>query len=131
MNYIKLFEEFEYTENLKNKYAKKVAWVMQSNDIRSTSGDVNPREKKYNVAAKGNLFLNFSTKEDYDKDDIVVPNNVPILYYGGSKDEESAAFIKNKKIAVILTWLLREAQFFTAAETSSCFTRSAWSSVHR
>jgi len=98
MNYIKLFEEFEYTENLKNKYAKKVAWVMQSNDIRSTSGDVDPREKKYNVAAKGNLFLNFSTKEDYDKDDIVVPNDVPILYYGGSKDEESAAFIKNKKI---------------------------------
>jgi|688.fasta_scaffold29444_2 glutathione synthase/RimK-type ligase-like ATP-grasp enzyme len=100
MQYVKLFEEFIYEENFKSKYAKKVAWIMQSHDIHSTSGNVNAREKKYNIAAKGNLFLNFATKEEFDKEDVIVPNNVPILYYGGSKDEESATFIKNKKIVV-------------------------------
>ena len=98
MKYVKLFEEFIYEEDLKSNYAKKVAWIMQTHDVHTTSGNVNAREKKYNIAAKGNLFLNFSTKEEYDKDNVVVPNNVPILYYGGSKDKESESFIKNKKI---------------------------------
>ena len=100
MQYVKHYEEFIYEENFKSKYAKKVGWIMQTHDIHSTSGNVNAREKKYNVAAKGNLFLNFATKEEFDKVDIIVPNNVPILYYGGSKDEESATFIKNKKITL-------------------------------
>lgn len=98
MNYIKLFEEFIYEENLSDQNAKKVAWIMQSHDIQSTSGNVNTREKKYNIAAKGNLFLNYNTKEEYDNDDVVVPSNVPILYYGGATDDESAAFMKSKKI---------------------------------
>lgn len=95
---IKLFEEFLYEENLKNKYAKKVAWVMKTHDIHSTSGDVNGREKKYNIAAKGNLFLNYATKEDFEDDKISVPSDVPILYYGGSTDPEAIGFLKNKNI---------------------------------
>jgi len=98
MKHIKIFEEFVYEKDLHSKYAHRVGWVMQSNDIRSTSGNVNTREKKYNVAAKGNLFLNYSTKEDYDKNDIIVPNDIPILYYGGAQDKESEAFLKNKSI---------------------------------
>lgn len=98
---IKLFEEFLYEENLKNKYAKKVAWIMKSHDIHATSGDVNGREKKYNIAAKGNLFLNYATKEDFEDDKVVVPDNVPILYYGGfggPTHPEAVAFLKNKGI---------------------------------
>ena len=95
---IKLFEEFLYEENLKNKYAKKVAWIMKSPDIHATSGDVNGREKKYNIAAKGNLFLNYATKEDFEDDKVVVPNNVPILNYGGAVDPEAIGFLKNKGI---------------------------------
>ena len=95
---IKLFEEFLYEENLKNKYAKKVAWIMKSHDIHATSGDVNGREKKYNIAAKGNLFLNYATKEDFEDDKVVVPNNVPILNYGGAVDPEAIGFLKNKGI---------------------------------
>lgn len=99
MNYVKLFEEFIYEENLKDKNAKRVGWVMMSHDIHRTSGNINSREKKYNIAAKGNLFLNFSTSEEYDKDDIVVPNDIPILWYGGGpSNEESTLFIKNKKL---------------------------------
>lgn len=95
---IKLFEEFLYEENLKNKYAKKVAWVMKTHDIHATSGDVNGREKKYNIDAKGNLFLNYATKEDFENDEVVVPENVPILYYGGAVDPEAIGFLKNKNI---------------------------------
>jgi len=99
MNHVKLFEEFIYEENLKDTNAKRVAWVMMSHNIHATSGDTNSREKKYNVAAKGNLFLNFSTKDEYDKDDVVVPNDIPILWYGGGpSNEESTLFIKNKKV---------------------------------
>ena len=98
MEYIKLFEEFVYEENLKSNFGKKVGWVMQSHDIHSTSGNVNPREKKYNILAKGNLFLNYSTKDEFNDDKVTVPSNIPILYYGGSTDKESAAFIKGKSI---------------------------------
>ena len=99
MKYVRMFEEFIYEEeDLDAKHAKKVAWIMQSHDIHSTSGSVNSREKKYNIAAKGNLFLNFSTKEEFDNEKVVVPKDVPILYYGGSQDKESADFIKNKGI---------------------------------
>lgn len=96
--YIKLFEEFIYDKNLENKFAKKVAWIMKSHDILATSGNVNGREKKYNILAKGNLFLNYATKEEFEDTSIEVPNNVPILYYGGAEDVEAIGFLKNKKI---------------------------------
>jgi hypothetical protein len=76
MNYIKLFEEFIYEENLKDKNTKRVGWVMMSADVHKTSGNINSREKKYNLAAKNNLFVNFSTVDEYDKDDIIVPNSL-------------------------------------------------------
>ena len=99
MNYIKLFEEFIYEENLKDKNTKRVGWVMMSADVHKTSGNINSREKKYNLAAKNNLFVNFSTVDEYDKDDIIVPNDIPILWYGGGpSNEESTLFIKNKKL---------------------------------
>jgi glutathione synthase/RimK-type ligase-like ATP-grasp enzyme len=98
MSHLKLFEEFLAESALYDRYAKKVGWVMQSNDIRSTSGDINRRERKYNVAAKESLFHNYSTKDDYDREDVIVPAEIPILYYGGSRDDESAQFLKNKKI---------------------------------
>lgn len=99
MNSFKLFEEFIYEEKLKDKSAKKIAWVMMSHDIHKTSGNVNSREKKYNIAAKGNLFLNFSTSDEFDDDKIVVPNDVPILWYGGGiQNDSSKLFIKNKGI---------------------------------
>ena len=98
MRHIKFFEEFEYIEELTNKFVKKVGWIMQTNEIAATTGYVSAKETKLNISAKGNLFLNFSTKEDFDDDDVVVPNDIPILYYGGSKDKESAAFMKSKKI---------------------------------
>jgi glutathione synthase/RimK-type ligase-like ATP-grasp enzyme len=105
MKYIKLFEQFLFEEKLSadqkslyDKYAKRVVWVMQTSDLRTTSGDVNTREKKYNTAAKNSLFINFFTKEDYNDKTVVVPNDLPILYYGGSKDTESEQFLKNKKV---------------------------------
>ena len=100
MEYIKLFEEFVYEENLRDKFAKKVGWIMQTHDIEATSGNTNAREKKYNTAAKGNLFLNYSTKDEFNNDKVTVPSNIPILYYGGSTDDESAAFLKAKKLNV-------------------------------
>jgi glutathione synthase/RimK-type ligase-like ATP-grasp enzyme len=105
MKHVHTFESFineakltGLEKNLYDKYAKKVVWVMQSNDIRSTSGDVNPREKKYNVAAKNALFINLFTKEDYNDKKVKVPAELPILYYGGSKDKESELFLKNKNV---------------------------------
>jgi glutathione synthase/RimK-type ligase-like ATP-grasp enzyme len=98
MKYIQLFEEFAYKKNLESEYAKRVAWVMMSHDIRRTSGDASPREKRYGISAKGNLFLNYSTSDDYADDSIIVPPNVPIVYYGGHSDEKSMAFLKNKRI---------------------------------
>lgn len=101
MKYVKLFEQFLYESALKDlydKYGKKVAWVQQSKDIRSSSGDIDARERKFNIAARDNLFLHFSTKDDYDNDDIVMPPDVPIIYYGGGRDKESEVFMKNKKI---------------------------------
>jgi hypothetical protein len=96
LNEAKMNEE---TKSLYDKYAKKVGWVMQNDDIHSTSGNVTGREKKYNVEAKENLFQNFFTKEQYE-DDSTVPNNIPLLYYGGANDEESKKWMKNKKINV-------------------------------
>jgi hypothetical protein len=98
MEHVKLFEQFIFEKNLHDQFGKKVAWVMMSNDIIRTSGEVNAREKKYNILAKENLYHNFSTSDDYDKDNVVVPPNMPVLYYGGHSDEASMAFIKNKKI---------------------------------
>ena len=99
MNNFKLFEEFIYEEKLKDKSAKRVGWVMMSHDILRTSGNVNAREKKYNIAAKGNLFLNFSTTDDHDKKDITVPDNIPVLWYGGyTSNESSKLFLDSKKI---------------------------------
>lgn len=106
MEYIHTFESFlnetaKYSSShLFSNFSKKVAWVMSSTDIYATSGYTNAREKKYNVAAKTGLYLNYATVEDYDKIDVIVPSNVPILYYGGSKDPESEDFLKNKKINV-------------------------------
>jgi len=98
MKYLPLFEEFAYKKNLNSEYAKRVAWVMMSNDIRRTSGDVNPREKKYGISAKGNLYLNYSTSDDWNDDSITIPPNVPIVYYGGHSDDKSIAFLKNKRV---------------------------------
>lgn len=80
------------------KYAKKVGWIMQNDDIRSTSGNVNPREKKYNLATKEALFHNYFTKTGFNDKKVVVDNDIPLLYYGGSKDAESKSFLDNKNI---------------------------------
>lgn len=93
---VQLFEEFVYRQNLNSEWAHRVAWVMMSNDIRRTSGDASPREKKYGTLAKGNLFLNYSTSDDWDNPRVVVPQHIPIIYYGGHSDDKSLAFIKNK-----------------------------------
>jgi hypothetical protein len=95
LNEAKLNEELK---DLYNQYSKKVGWVMQNNDIHTTSGNVTGREKKYNIETKEVLFQNFFTKEDYDDDKKEVPNNIPLLYYGGGKDEESELWMKNKDI---------------------------------
>jgi len=128
MKYIKLFEEFIYEEDLKSNFAKKVAWVMQKHDIHTTSGKVNSREKKYNIAAKGNLFLNFSTKEEFDDGNIVVPENIPILYYGGSKDKESELFIKNKRITTDNLYNKRDVLMLSGDKTqfAEAFNKFAW-----
>lgn len=100
-NYTDFLNEAKQNEELQSLYdkcAKKVGWVMQTDDIHSTSGNVTGREKKYNVDAKESLFQNFFTKEDYNNDKITVPNNIPLLYYGGGRDKESEQWIKNKKI---------------------------------
>ena len=62
MNNLHTYEGFlneakmnEETKSLYDKYAKKVGWVMQNDDIHSTSGNVTGREKKFNVEAKENL----------------------------------------------------------------------------
>ncbi len=101
--YENFLNEAKINEELKplyDKYAKKVGWAMQTDDIHSTSGNVTGREKKYNIEAKSTLYQNFYTKQDFDKDKITVPTDIPILYYGGGKDKESELWMKNKKINV-------------------------------
>lgn len=105
MKHIYSFEHYLNEANLIKEeqlaydmYAKRVGWIMQKSDIHTTSGNINGREKKYNVLAKESLFLNFSTKEDFNNDSVVVPPTVPLLYYGGSQDKESAAFMQNRNI---------------------------------
>ncbi len=101
----------EELKSLYDKYAKKVGWLMQINDIRSTSGDVNARENKYNIEAKESLFQNFFVKEEYkDKNKVIppeysceattgeVPNNIPILYYANAADEDTEKWLKDQKI---------------------------------
>ena len=92
--YVKLFEDF-ISESLDSPYEKRVGWIMQTNDIKSTSGDVNTREKKYNLEAKNFLYHNFFTKE---KENEAIPEGIPILYYGGSKDKESEEFLQKNGI---------------------------------
>ncbi len=101
----------EEMKTLYDKYAKKVGWLMQINDIRSTSGDVNARENKYNIEAKESLFQNFFVKEEYkDKNKVIpaeysceattgeVPNNIPILYYANASDEDTEKWLKDQNI---------------------------------
>jgi hypothetical protein len=108
LNEAKMNEELK---SLYEKYAKKVGWLMQINDIRSTSGDVNARENKYNIEAKESLFQNFFVKEEYkDKNKVIpaeysceattgeVPNNIPILYYANASDEDTEKWLKDQNI---------------------------------
>jgi hypothetical protein len=108
MKHVKLYEQFIFEANMYDKYAKKVGWVMQSNDIRTTSGDVNGREKKYNMAAKNALFHNYFTKDDFDNEKVQIVDGIPLLYYGGGQDKESEMFIKNKKVNSDLLYNKRE-----------------------
>lgn len=105
-------------KSLYDKYARKVGWIMQSNDIRSTSGDVDAREKKYNVDAKETLFHNYSTKHDYDKDYVKVVPGIPLLYYGGSTDKESEKFLKDKQVELENLYNKREILMLSGDKTN-------------
>ena len=100
--FVKNFSGFlneAYSDLLINNYAKKVAWVLQISDITSTAGNkIDQRERMYNEVARETLYNYYSTKEQYDDEDVIVPLGMPILYYGGGSDRESEMFLKNKAI---------------------------------
>lgn len=100
---LKTFSQFlvesTHAEQLIQNYAKKVAWVMQVSDVKSTSGGgITDREKKYNVATRKTLWNCYSTKEQYNDETVQIPLGMPILYYGGSDDLESELFLKSKAV---------------------------------
>ncbi len=100
--YVKSFTGFlneGYVEELIKSYSKKVAWILQISDITSTSGNgITERERQYNEEARDMLFNCYSTKEQFNDEDVIVPLGMPILYYGGGSDRESEIFLKNKAI---------------------------------
>jgi len=98
MKYVKLFEQYSNEINMYETYAKRVGWLMISDDIRTTSGDINRREKKYNMAAKDTLFQNWFTKNDHNNPDVIIPTDIPILNYGGYTIDETVSFFENKHI---------------------------------
>ncbi len=102
MNYVKNFANFlneSYADDLVKNYGKKVAWILQISDITSTAGNkIDQRERMYNEEARETLFNYFSTKEQYNDEDVIVPLGMPILYYGGGTDRESELFLHNKAI---------------------------------
>ena len=82
--------------------AKKVGWVMKSDDIELTSGDTDAREKYFNINAKNMLFVNYYTNLDAIKDAVTVPKDLPILWYGGKTNDGSTSqsFFEKKKINI-------------------------------
>ena len=102
MKRIKLFEEYTYQTSLMDQYSKKVGWVMKSDDIELTSGDTDTREKYFNINAKNHLFLNYYTNLDAKKDAVIVPDDLPILWYGGKTNDDSTSqdFFERKEINI-------------------------------
>lgn len=88
------FDEF-ICESISREYEallKKVIFVKISSDVNRLSGDSDPRDLALNNAAAEELYILYSTKEDYDKD-LQFPSNMPVLYYGGH-NKEAKAFLK-------------------------------------
>lgn len=72
--------------HLYNQYDKKVIFITISNDIRKLSGTDDPVAHKLNIACLDELFVHYSIKDNFDKT-IIIPQNVPVLYYGGHQSD--------------------------------------------
>lgn len=92
------FDEFicESVAKEYEAYLKKVIFVKISSDVNRLSGDSNPRDLALNNAAANELYIQYSTKEDADKD-LQFPSNMPVIYYGGH-NKEAKAFLKKFKV---------------------------------
>jgi len=91
-----LFEEFIDSQRMK-QFDKKVGFIRLSHDINNLDGGTEGRQKLMNEAALKKLFIPYAT-EDVDTKKYEVPDNIPLLYYGGWSSEKSLKFLKKYNI---------------------------------
>jgi glutathione synthase/RimK-type ligase-like ATP-grasp enzyme len=69
---------------LRNQYDKKVIFIRNNADPRNLAGDADEREAAINAACAEQLYITYYADKDVKRDDIIIPRNMPILYYGGN-----------------------------------------------
>lgn len=75
-----------------NEFDKKVIFLKLSNDLAAIDGSTEGRENNINTACLEKLYITYATIEDVKNNNIIIPRNMPVLYYGGNV-EESLEFI--------------------------------------
>ncbi|MCK9574547.1 MAG: hypothetical protein WC979_01435 [Candidatus Pacearchaeota archaeon] len=88
---LKTLEEF-ITLGLSDQFDKKIIFIRQGADLAALSGDTSEREAAINKAAIDQLYISYYTATDVKRDDIIIPRNLPVIYYGGNS-KESLQFI--------------------------------------
>lgn len=69
---------------LRNQFDKKVIFIRNDSDPRNLAGNADEREAAINAACADQLYITYYSDEDLKRDDIIIPRNVPVLYYGGN-----------------------------------------------
>lgn len=86
------FIKYHTTTNFK----KKVIFLTISDDIRKLSGTNDKVARQLNIDCLDDLFIHYTINGDFDKR-IIIPQNIPVLYYGGHQ-EAAKAFLEKFNI---------------------------------
>jgi hypothetical protein len=82
---------------LNNQYDKRVIFIRNDGDPANLAGPTDGIEKIINAKCSDQLYITYSAKDDVDNNDIIVPQNLPILYYGGN-NKDALRFLEKHNI---------------------------------
>jgi len=83
--------------NFYNNFSKKVIFLKLSPDIAKLSGTISDTQKEINSKCLDELFITYSVKEDPSNRELIIPQNIPVFYYGGH-GENARNYIKQLNI---------------------------------
>ena len=97
MSNLLTFDEYLINERLNEDFLKKVIFLRFGFSSKGMSGRDDPKSILINDKVADEVFLTYKTDKDIDDDSIKVDTNLPIIYYGGTRDS-ALAFLKKHKI---------------------------------